>query len=87
MFTAPDDLPTATVGSGNLTSTSDFWTPYTVYDENARMYFFTNNTVRMNILGNGNVAIGSLTPDTIPNIFQVGDGSRLRISNDLLFEN
>lgn len=50
--------------------------------ENARMYFFTNNTIRMNILANGNVAIGSLTPDTIPNIFQVGgDGSRLRISN------
>ncbi len=36
---AQNDLPTATVGSGNLTSTSDFWTPYTVYDENARMYY------------------------------------------------
>jgi hypothetical protein len=51
--------------------------------ENARMYFFTSNVVRMNILANGNVAIGSTTPDTIPNIFQVGDGSRLRISNGI----
>ncbi len=49
--------------------------------ENARMYFFTNNLVRMNILANGNVGIGAPSPDTIPNIFQVGDGARLRISN------
>jgi hypothetical protein len=49
---------------------------------NARMYFFTNNLVRMNILANGNVGIGAPTPDTISQIFQVGDGARLRISNN-----
>jgi hypothetical protein len=37
--------------------------------ENARMYFFTNNLVRMNILANGNVGIGAPTPDTISQIF------------------
>ena len=49
--------------------------------ENARMYFFTNNLVRMNILANGNVGIGAPSPDTISQIFQVGSGARLRISN------
>lgn len=49
--------------------------------ENARMYFFTNSLVRMNILANGNVGIGAPAPDTISQIFQVGSGQRLRISN------
>lgn len=50
--------------------------------ENARMYFFTNNLVRMNILANGNVGIGALSPDTVSSCFQVGDGGKMRISND-----
>lgn len=50
--------------------------------ENARMYFFTNNAVRMNILANGYVGIGALSPDTVSNCLQVGDGGKLRISND-----
>lgn len=49
--------------------------------ENARMYFFTNNSVRMNILANGYVGIGALAPDSVSNCLQVGDGGKLRISN------
>jgi hypothetical protein len=51
--------------------------------ENARMYLFTNNIVRIAIQANGNVGIvptGS-TADGTANVFQVGDGGRLRISN------
>jgi hypothetical protein len=47
--------------------------------ENARIYFFTNNIVRMNIQVNGNTCIGSNTPNSI---FQVGNAGRLRIAND-----
>ena len=48
--------------------------------ESARMLFFTSDLVRMNILANGYVNIGSQNPN---NIFQVGDGARLRISNGI----
>jgi len=48
--------------------------------ESARMFFFTSNAVRMQILANGNVGIGTQSPN---NIFQVGDGARLRISNGI----
>jgi hypothetical protein len=48
--------------------------------ENARMYFFTNNIVRMNIQANGNTCIGASVANSI---FQVGDGARLRISNGI----
>jgi hypothetical protein len=44
--------------------------------------FFTLRQVKMNILANGNVGIGAPTPDTISQIFQVGDGGKLRISNN-----
>lgn len=50
--------------------------------ESARMYFFTNNSVRMNILANGYVGIGAISPDTVSNCLQVGDGGKLRIAND-----
>jgi RNA polymerase-binding transcription factor DksA len=51
---------------------------FLIVHESARMFFFTSDLVRMNILANGYVNIGSQAPN---NIFQVGDGARLRISN------
>lgn len=46
--------------------------------ENARMMFFTNNSVRMILSADGNLCIGNTAPT---NILQVGSGQRLRISN------
>ena len=75
----------ATSGAGSTdgisilkTSTNDL---FLNVHESAKMHFFTNNLVRMNILANGNVGIGAPNPDTVSQIFQVGDGARLRISN------
>ena len=50
------------------------------------MYFFTNNIVRIAIQANGNVAIvDPVNPfaDGTANVFQVGNGGRLRISNGI----
>jgi hypothetical protein len=54
--------------------------------ENARMYLFTNNQVRIAIQANGNVGIvdpATGAADGTANIFQVGNGGRLRISNGI----
>jgi hypothetical protein len=47
--------------------------------ENARMMFFTNNNTRMILSADGNLCIGNTAPS---NILQVGDGGKLRISNN-----
>jgi len=49
--------------------------------ESARMFFLTTNITRLAILANGNIAVGGNTNPG--NIFQVGDGGKLRISNGI----
>ena len=54
---AQNDLPIATVGNASNASTSDFWTPYTVFDENARMYYM----VRKSELNAAGISANDLT--------------------------
>lgn len=52
--------------------------------ENARLYAFTNNAVRLAIQANGYTCIvDGNNQDVVNNIFQVGDGGKLRISNGI----
>ena len=56
------------------------WTLISGGDQNGTNDFriYNGSSIRMTFLESGNIGIGTLTPN---NIFQVGDGARLRISN------
>lgn len=78
-----DNTSGATATDGIAIQKTDLNDLFLIAYESARMYFFTANTPRLVIQANGNVGIVPTggNPDGTANIFQVGNGGRLRISN------